>query len=311
MKKKKSMQKYAKIVEKMRCGQCLMIDGATATEMERRGVPQLKNAWNGGGAISHPAILKDIHKSYIESGAEVIISNTFAACKHTLEDAEEVDNFRELNSSAVKIAKSACSEMGKENVLVAGSISYWSFTGKHPDLGQLKLNISEQAHILADSGADLLILEMMVEIDRMMITLEASLETKLPVWVGLSCKRNEKNQMCLLNGEPLEDAIQCLAGVGVDVLNIMHTDINYVDECLAVVSSEWSGLKGVYAHSGKMIGTEWTFNDVISKEEYAKFVSVWMKKGINLVGGCCGITTDHMRFIARKLFAKDQYGFGP
>ena len=101
------MQKYMAIIEKMRAGNCLLIDGATATELERRGVPQLKNAWNGGGAISHPAILKDIHKSYILSGAEVVISNTFATCKHTLKDAEEVDNFCELNSRAIKIAKSA------------------------------------------------------------------------------------------------------------------------------------------------------------------------------------------------------------
>ena len=301
------MQKYAAVIEKMGAGKCLLIDGATATELERRGVPQLKNAWNGGGAISHPAILKDIHKSYIMSGAEVIISNTFATCKHTLEDAEEVENFHELNSSAIKIAKSACLEMGKENALVAGGISYWSFTGNHPDLRQLKLNISEQAHIMADAGADLLILEMMVDIDRMMVTLEASLEANLPVWVGLSCKRNEANQICLLNGEPLDGAVKCLAGLGVDVLNIMHTDVKYVDDCLSVLSTEWTGLKGVYAHSGKMVGTEWTFNDVISKEEYSLFVSKWMQKGINLVGGCCGITTEHMRFIARELFAEDHY----
>ena len=301
-------EKYSETIAKMRAGHCLFIDGATATELERRGVPQLTNAWNSGGAMSHPAILKDIHKSYIMSGAELIISNTFATCKHTLEDAGEVDNFHQLNSSAVKIAKSACSEMGKENVLVAGGISYWSFTGKHPDLKQLKSNISEQAHILTDAGADLLVLEMMVDIDRMMITLEASLETKLPVWVGLSCKRNEKNQMCLLNGEPLKDAVQCLSGVSVDVLNIMHTDVTYVDECLAILSSGWTGLKGVYAHSGKMVGTEWTFNEVISPEEYSAFVSDWMKNGVNLVGGCCGITTDHMHFVARELFAKNNYG---
>jgi len=43
-------------------GKCIMIDGAIATELERRGVPQLKNAWNGGGALSHPNTLKEIHK---------------------------------------------------------------------------------------------------------------------------------------------------------------------------------------------------------------------------------------------------------
>ena len=75
----------------MKSGRCVLIDGATATELERRGVPQIKNAWNGGGAISHPEILQDIHQQYIRLGARVIISNTFANCKHTLEDADWED----------------------------------------------------------------------------------------------------------------------------------------------------------------------------------------------------------------------------
>ena len=285
----------------MKAGRCILIDGATATEMERRGVPQLKNAWNGGGAMTHPEVLQDIHKSYLRSGARVIISNTFATCKHTLQDAGEVHNFDELNSSAVALAKMSCADLEKEDVLVAGGISYWSFTEKHPSLNVLKSNISEQAKILADAGADLLMLEMMVDIDRMMVTLEASAQANLPIWLGFSCKPNENGQMCLLDGEPLQRAIRSIteAEVKVDLINIMHTDVEFVNECIEVLSSEWAGLKGVYAHSGQMVGSEWTFNDVISVEEYSKYVSRWIKKGVNLVGGCCGITTEHMSYIAK------------
>mgnify|MGYP001283367882 CR=1 FL=1 len=296
------MQKYNETIRKMNAGECLLIDGATATEMERRGVPQLKNAWNGGGAMSHPDILKDIHKSYILSGAKVVISNTFATCKHTLEDAEEVHNFEKLNANALKLAKAACSELGKEDVLVAGGISYWSFTGNHPSLFQLKSNISEQAQILAHSGAELLMLEMMVDIDRMLVTLQAALETNLPVWVGLSCHKNQNNQICLLNGEPLEKAVKSLTGTNVDLISIMHTDVDYVEECLEILSSEWTGLTGVYAHSGQMKDGDWTFNDVIGKEEYSRHVSSWIQRGVNLVGGCCGITTDHMHHISKEFF---------
>ena len=296
------MQKYFETIEKMNSGRCLLIDGATATEMERRGVPQLKNAWNGGGALSHPNILKDIHKSYILSGAKVIISNTFATCKHTLEDAGEAHNFCALNTAGVKLARAARSELGKKNILVAGGISYWSFTGKRPNLEQLRLNISEQAHILANAGAELIMLEMMVDIERMMVTLEAALETQLPVWVGLSCKKNEHKKMCLLNGDLLENAVKSPKHTSVDLISIMHTDVGHVDDCLDILSRDWQGLKGVYAHSGRMIGSEWTFNDVISKEQYSEFVSNWLKRGINLVGGCCGITTEHMHYVSKELF---------
>ena len=81
----------------MNLGRCVLIDGATATELERRGVPQLKNAWNGGAALSHPEILMGVHKDYIKSGSEIIISNTFANTKHALEDAGQLENFEKYN----------------------------------------------------------------------------------------------------------------------------------------------------------------------------------------------------------------------
>jgi len=83
------MNRYNRLMEKINAGECILIDGATGTEVERRGVPQLKNAWNGGGALSHPGIVRKIHQDYISRGAEVIISNTFATTKHALADARQ------------------------------------------------------------------------------------------------------------------------------------------------------------------------------------------------------------------------------
>lgn len=288
----------------MKSGGCVLLDGATGTELERRGVPQIANAWNGGGALSHPDILKNIHKSYIKSGAQIIISNTFATCKHTLKDADQLHNFEKLNSAGVRLAKEAREEISGKNILVAGGISYWSFTGNHPPLEHLRSNIAQQSHILARSGADLLVLEMMVDIDRMLVTLEAAQQTKLPVWVGVSCIPDPTGRMCLENGDPLDEAVYQLLDKNVDVINIMHTDVEFVDEALEILKKNWPGLIGVYAHSGKMIKNNWTFENIISHESYALHVERWMDKGISLVGGCCGITTEHIQHIADHLFGQ-------
>ena len=304
------MRRYLDSIKKMQAGKCLLIDGATATELERRGVPQLKNAWNGGGALSHPNILKEIHSEYISLGAKLIISNTFATCKHTLEDAEQVQNFGKLNSEGVRLALEARSVLGADDVMVGGGISYWSFTGRNPSLSQLHDNISEQAFILADAGTDLLILEMMKDLDRLVVTLEAALSTGLPVWVGLSCKKNIDGKTVLLGGESLSDAIVEVSKKDIDVINIMHTEVDDVDDCLDILNRHWSGLKGVYAHSGTFKNsksdtdaenTEWTFDSVISPELYTKYAKNWVSRGINLIGGCCGITTDHMRYVSNKM----------
>ena len=59
---------------------------------------------------------------------------------------------------------------------------------------------------------------------------------------------------------------------------------------------------GVYTHSEVMQKTNWTFEEVISPENYSKYVKEWIERGINLVGGCCGITTEHIKYISENNF---------
>ena len=53
-------ERHRRLIMNLRAGQYALIDGVTGTEVERRGVPQLKNAWNGGGALSHPNVVEGI-----------------------------------------------------------------------------------------------------------------------------------------------------------------------------------------------------------------------------------------------------------
>ena len=82
----------------------------------------------------------------------------------------------------------------------------------------------------------------------------------------------------------------------------MHTEIPLINNCLDILQNKWKGLIGVYAHSGVMKKTKWTFEEVISPEDYSKYVQEWIERGINLVGGCCGITTEHIKYISENNF---------
>ena len=88
-------------------GERILIDGATGTEIERCGVPQLENAWNGGGALSHPDVLRSVHEDYIREGAEIVVSNTFATHRHALRDAGVEHQFETLNRRGVELAMEA------------------------------------------------------------------------------------------------------------------------------------------------------------------------------------------------------------
>ena len=296
------MNRYNRLMERINAGECILIDGATGTEVERRGVPQLNNAWNGGGALSHPDIVRRIHQDYIDRGAEIIISNTFATTKHALADAGHESDFEALNRRGVELAIEAREVSEKDDVLVAGGVSYWTWTGNKPKLNDLSLSVGKQAEIMARAGADLLMLEMMIDIEQMTTTIEAAQSAGLPIWVGLTCEPDSTGTMCLQTGDRLDKTIQVLNNYQPDVINIMHTEVEHVETSLNILQQEWLGPIGVYAHSGKSVGSEWTFDDVISPAKYCEYASTWKKRGVNIIGGCCGVHTDHIQLLRKQLF---------
>lgn len=295
------------MLRRMSSGETILIDGGTGTEVERRGVPQLKNAWNGGGALSHPDILKQIHQDYIAHGAEIIIANTFATSRNLMEDAGCSELFRDYNLRSTEIACEARTAMNADQVLVAGSISHWSFSGRLPSLTDLEEGAAEQAKIMKEAGANLIMLEMMIDIDRLKAVFKGASTSGLPIWAGLSCATDSDGVVRLQNakadddghkrhasGASLEDAVEAIGALDIPMINIMHTDVIFVDSCLDVLDKTWNGFTGVYAHSGAVVNGEWMFEGTISPAEYAVCANRWLKRGINLIGGCCGIRPDHI-----------------
>lgn len=295
------MNRYEKLMQRIEAGERIVIDGATGTEVDRRGVPKIENAWNGGGTLSHPEVVREIHQDYIRHGAEIVISNTFPTHRHCLRDAGVEDQFEDFNRRAVELAIEARTLMNKPDVLVAGGMSYWSFIDRHPPLEDLLKDATEQAAIMARAGADLLMLEMMVDIDRTLVLLEAAQASGLPVWVGFSMRPDDAGKMCLFSGEPLKDALAALEGKGAPLVNVMHTEVRDVNACLDVVDEHWNGLVGVYAHTGDMVDGDWVFDGIITPQDYAVAARGWLDRGINVVGGCCGIWPEHIGEVSKVI----------
>jgi homocysteine S-methyltransferase len=294
-----NVNRYERLMERVLNGERILMDGATGTEIERRGVPQLDNAWNGGGALSHPDILRSVHEDYIREGAEIVISNTFATSRHALRDAAVEDRFEALNRRGIELAIEARERLQEPDVLVAGGISYWSWTGRHPSLHDLRGSIEEQAAIMVKAGADLLMLEMMIDIDRMLVTLEAAQTSGLPVWVGLTCEPDSSKTMALQNGEPLIDALDAIKDKNVPLVSIMHTEVEHIDACLDILQDRWSGPIGVYAHSARWVGDTCIFDETISPQDYASLSKAWLERGVQVIGGCCGMRVDHIKALKK------------
>lgn len=291
------MNRYQSFMQRLQNGERILIDGATGTEIERRGVPMVHHAWNGGGALTHPEIVRQVHEDYIRCGAQIVISNTFSTARHVLQDAGLEEHFEFLNRRGIELAQEARDNLQAADVLVAGGITHWSFTKQQPSLEILRANTAAQTDIMAAAGADLLMLEMMADIERTLILIEAGQNSGLPVWVGFSCRVEEDGVVRLLEGPTLAEGIQAIQEKNVPLVSIMHTEVKYVEACLDVLQDCWAGPIGVYAHSGKFIDPNWIFTDTISPEAYGQAAAGWLTRGVQLIGGCCGIGLEHMKLL--------------
>lgn len=279
----------------------VLIDGATGTELERNGVPMLQGAWCGGSALTHPGHLRRVHESNIKAGAQVIAANTYASSRHVLEQAGLEDQFEELNRVGIEIALAARDGLSADHVTVAGSISTTEQGGEFPTLDVARVNFYDQARIQADAGAEIFLLEMMREIPQTLVALEAALSTGLPVWMGLSCIIKEGTPYLCLGNDLLVDALDALAGQPIDVMSIMHTEVADVDACLDVLQAKWDGPIGVYAQTGEWAHPNWKFIDVVSPEDYTTACLGWVERGVQVIGGCCGIGPEHIDHLRTRL----------
>ena len=286
-------------------GEVIVLDGAMGTELERRGVPMDDAAWSAAALITHPDTVREVHEDYIRAGADVIITNTFATARHVLEPAEMGEQFRELNTRAVTLAKQARENAADRSVFIAGSIS--TFTARYdysyePRAEKARANYREQAEVLAESGVDVIALEMMRDLEQTTYALEAAVGTRLPPWVGYSCKTTDEGTVVLWDGDhTLAEALEQIPTMGASLVSIMHTLSEDTPAALREVTSRWSGPLGAYPHYGEFVMPNWQFIDTVSPEAFAAEAEQWLELGAQLIGGCCGITPEHILLFKERL----------
>lgn len=310
------------IAERLDEDRTILLDGATGSELERRGVPMNSIAWSGLAVATDPDAVRRVHLDYIRAGAEIIITNTFATGRNMLRLAGEEDRTADLNRQAALLALQAREEAAEAkgqdkdgswqvapaSVWVAGSISPMS--GGLGDEAKssaelMRSDFEEQAGLLAESGVDFLILEMIRDIDFACVALEAALNTGLPAWVGFSCKETNDGGINLaptLNEEiPLAKGVAAVMSEGGSLAAVMHSDVDVTGPALDAVTSVWDGPTGAYPESGYFIRPNWQFVDIIPPADFTDRAVEWIGMGASAVGGCCGIGPQHILALSDRL----------
>ncbi len=299
--------------QKITAGEVILLDGATGTELQRRGAPMDRVAWCARATLTHGDLLREIHEDYIRAGADVVIANTFATARHMLEAAGLGDSVVEINARAVAIAREARDRTSAERpVAVAGSMS--TMTPIVPGSGHrdpeftlsaavAKANYHELAGLLAEAGVDLIAMEMMCDVEQAGHAVEAAVATGLPVWVGFSVRTGVDGTVVMHGNEDLRfaEVIGPVMSLGGSVAGVMHSYVDDTTAALEILFDHWSGPVSAYPESGYFKMPDWQFVDIIAPEDLATQACRWAGNGVQILGGCCGLGPEHMRALKRQL----------
>ncbi len=308
---------YGAIKQRLDNHDIIILDGATGTELERRGAKMNPASWCGPASLENRDLLTEIHLDYLREGSDIITANTFASSRLMLSGANYGDKVEEINRTAIEAALEAqkrFDDPGK--VAVAGSLSHMLPLIPGTDTVDKKLVPSENAmadafHELAEiqkaSGVELILLEMMYNPDRIPYALEAALSTGLPVWFGISVRRSNNSQVvCFDRHEelPLEEILNLVPSQVIDVVGVMHSPSDVISDALQKIKKYFDGPLSAYPDSGYFESPNWNFNDIISADRLEEFFSDWLAHGAQVLGGCCGLGIDHIKAAvsARKQF---------
>jgi homocysteine S-methyltransferase len=293
-------------------GDVIILDGATGTELQRRGVPMDGQAWSATANLTHPDVVRGVHADYIRAGADVVITNTFATARFHLEAAGLGERVAEVNSRAVALALEARDRAADgRDVWVAGSMSTMAPGAeptRRPTVTRLSEMLREQADMLARAGVDLIVLEMMRDVDYAAGAVDAARATGLPVWVGFSCRRAADGTVRMFSGirEDLlfEEVIAPVMAHGGSLLAVMHSEVGDTGPALEVAKRHWKGPLAAYPESGYFTMPNWQFVDVIAPEDLVAHAVDWLRHGAQILGGCCGVGPEHIRLLRERLPGK-------
>ena len=282
-------------------GSALVVDGATGTELRRRGFPMRADVWSALGALTHYELLRTIHFEHLEAGADVVTANTFATARFVLEDAGLGAEFEAINRRSLQAAKEARDLAGR-NVAIAASLSCLppSFDwGGYPDVATERSAYIELAELFAAEGADLITLEMMQDTEHAPLACAAARESGLPFSLGVSCRLRGAELVAFdFPGTRLADVLDALLPFGPDIVSIMHSPRAAVAPALALVRERWDGPIGAYPALPGNGAIENDLGDPAAPDELAGLASQWLAEGARLIGGCCGTTPAHVRALA-------------
>jgi 5-methyltetrahydrofolate--homocysteine methyltransferase len=290
-----------KFLERLNMGDVLVADGATGSNLQKMGLKPGRPPEDL--IIDNPDTILKLASSFVEAGADLILTCTFGGTRMRMKDSKYQDRAPEVNMRAAELACRAAS--AREGVMVAGSMGPVGALIKPYgplEAEEVKVTFAEQARALAEGGVDLLLIETMFSFEETTAAFEgAKSVTDLPIVVSFSFDRGTRSMM----GVRPKDVIKRYAEMGAVLVgaNCGTTLANMeavVTEYATTLPDFPLWVKPNAGVPRMDIETEQGVYDM-GPEDMAKFSKSYVELGAKVVGGCCGNTAEHIAAIVKAV----------
>ena len=276
-------------------GRALLMDGAMGTELYAKGT--FINKCFEELNLTSPALVVEVHLAYLRAGADIISTNSWGGNRFKLSGHNLHDKVREINHKAAEIARNAIKAAGRDEIFVAGSvgplgvrIEPWGPTS----FDEARHAFAEQIQALVSGGIDLISLETFSDISELQQAVLAAREVApgIPVIAQIAINPDGKSLM----GTPLEWAMKKLDEWEVDVVGLnCSVGPQPMMTALPKIRATTNRPLCMQPNAGMPKLVEGRTFYMSTPEYFAEFTKGFLQSGVNIIGGCCGTTPDHIR----------------
>ncbi|MEJ5252151.1 MAG: homocysteine S-methyltransferase family protein [Chthonomonadetes bacterium] len=276
-------------------GAILVSDGAMGTMLQSLGLEagQCPELWN----LTHPEKVQQVHRAYVEVGAQLLTTNTFGGNRVRLAGHGLEAQLAEINRRAVEIAREAAGDRAAVMASVGPTGLLMEPLGDLSEEQAFDI-FSEQIKAIRDGGADTVILETFMALEEIVVALRAAKSLGMKVIASMSFGAGERTMM----GVTPEQAATTLMQEGAQVVGAncstgaqeMVPVIRRMREAVSIplIAQPNAGMPVLV--EGKTTYTQ-------KPEEMAQFTPQFVQAGANIVGSCCGSTPEFTRAIVATI----------
>lgn len=283
-----------------------LLDGGMGRELMRIGAPFRVPEWSALALIEAPEFVYTAHKAFVDAGARVITSNSYALVPFHIGPQRFAEQGLALAELAGQMARRAA--QGAQGVTVAGSLPP-ALGSYRPDLFDHDQSVAIHRTLIAGLNAhvDVWLAETQSSIAEVRAVREALADDAKPLWLSFTLEDSEQGVPRLRSGESVAEAVAVAIELNARAVLFNCSQPEVMAAALEVARKTLEHAPaaielGVYANAFPVMqvedeGADTTLHDIredLGPDAYAQWADLWVQQGASIIGGCCGIGPEHI-----------------